>query len=83
MASSEALLWQDMGKMMTRTRCFIYRMMLQPFVPILKIVQEIFQRLMWLLPYFAGGEVKKEPEYLLKRRTWFLVHWEMSRPKLG
>ena len=66
MASSEALFWQDMGKMMTGTRRFIYRMMLQRFVPILKIVQEIFQRLMWLLPYFAGGEVKRDQNIFKK-----------------
>ena len=66
MASSEALFWQDMGKMMTGTRRFIYRMMLQRFVPILKIVQEIFQRLMWLLPYFAGGEVQRDQNIFKK-----------------
>ena len=58
MASSEALLWQDMGEMMTGTRRFIHRMMLQPFVPVLEIVQKVFQRLMWLLTYLARGEVK-------------------------
>ena len=64
MASSEALLWQNLGEKMTGTRRVIYRMMLQPFVPVLEIAQKNLSTIDVVAPLLCkrGGEMG--PEYL-------------------